>query len=134
MTDLSKQQLQALKENMRAGRDVLRDGLEDALRLEGHANLVENMDRVHDTGDDAVADVLADLNVAHLVAEYDELRDLDAALLRVESGTYGDCIDCGEPIPFERLETMPTALRCVDCQEKFEQEANRGRKDSTPSL
>lgn len=134
MADLSEQQLQTLKENMRAGRDVLRDGLEDALRREGHANLVENMDRVHDSGDAAVADVLADLNVAHLVAEYDELRDLDAALQRIETGTYGDCIDCGDAIPFERLETMPAALRCVNCQEKFEQEANRGRKDSTPSL
>lgn len=134
MATLSKQQQEKLEQGMRAQRETLRDDLDAALRREGHADLAENMDRVHDTGDDALADVRADLNVAHLVAQYDELRDLDAALQRVEAGDYGDCIDCGEPIPYARLQTMPTTLRCVACQEKHERQDNRGRKDSTPSL
>jgi len=48
------------------------------------------------------------------------LRNIDAALRRIDDGTYGLCIDCGEPIDPRRLEFDPTVLRCVDCASKFE--------------
>lgn len=134
MAGLTQQQTDTLEQTLRSRRDALRNELEQSLRREGHSDLAENLDRVHDGGDDALADVRADVNVAHLVAQYDELRDLDGALQRLGSGEFGDCVDCGEAIPFERLQSMPTATRCVACQEKHEQRANRGRTDSTPSL
>lgn len=37
------------------------------------------------------------------------------ALSRVDAGTYGSCIRCGQPIPAARLEVMPTATMCVPC-------------------
>jgi DnaK suppressor protein len=134
MATLTQQQQDTLEQILHSRRDSLRDELEQSLRREGHSDLVENLDRVHDGGDDALADVRADVNVAHLVAQYDELRDLDGALQRLATGDFGDCIDCGEAISFERLQSMPAATRCVACQEKFEQRENRGRTDSTPSL
>ena len=48
------------------------------------------------------------------------LRDIDAALRRIDDGTYGLCIDCEESINPKRLEFDPTVLRCVDCAGKFE--------------
>ena len=48
------------------------------------------------------------------------LRDIDAALRRIDDGTYGLCIDCEESINPKRLEFDPTVLRCVDCASKFE--------------
>lgn len=36
-------------------------------------------------------------------------------LLRVDSPDYGICINCGNPIPFERLRAIPTATRCLSC-------------------
>ncbi|HEX2495065.1 MAG TPA: TraR/DksA family transcriptional regulator, partial [Steroidobacter sp.] len=48
------------------------------------------------------------------------LRRIDDALTRLTSGTYGDCIDCGQPIPIARLKAEPTAARCLSCQEKYE--------------
>jgi RNA polymerase-binding transcription factor DksA len=39
---------------------------------------------------------------------------------RVREGTYGICADCGHPIPRRRLEVLPTATRCVHCQERRE--------------
>lgn len=42
------------------------------------------------------------------------------ALARIDAGTYGICIDCGEVIPDERLEAMPEAARCIKDQAKFE--------------
>lgn len=44
------------------------------------------------------------------------LLDIEAALARVESGTYGRCTSCGEQIPSARLEAMPTATVCMACK------------------
>jgi DnaK suppressor protein len=49
------------------------------------------------------------------------LRNIDAALKRVEDGSYGLCRDCEEPINPKRLEFDPTALRCIDCASNLEQ-------------
>ena len=50
-----------------------------------------------------------------------ELGDIEAALARVQAGTYGTCSDCGVTIPPARLNAYPTAKRCIDCQAKAEQ-------------
>lgn len=44
-----------------------------------------------------------------------ELASIRAALSRIESGDYGRCRRCGEPIAPERLRVLPTALECIDC-------------------
>lgn len=43
------------------------------------------------------------------------LADVEAAMARLEAGTYGTCAACGLPIPAARLEVRPTARTCVDC-------------------
>jgi DnaK suppressor protein len=54
--------------------------------------------------------------VGALVRQAEEhLAEIDAALARVEEGTYGTCAGCGRPIPSERLEVRPTATTCVAC-------------------
>jgi DnaK suppressor protein len=45
-----------------------------------------------------------------------DLAALDAARARVEAGTYGICVECAEPIGFERLRLNPSAPRCAACQ------------------
>jgi DnaK suppressor protein len=50
-----------------------------------------------------------------------ELGAIDAALARIEAGTYGDCTDCGVHISAARLHATPEAPRCIPCQEKVEQ-------------
>ena len=44
-----------------------------------------------------------------------ETRRLRTALQRMETGEFGWCEDCGEPIPTRRLELDPAATRCVNC-------------------
>jgi DnaK suppressor protein len=55
----------------------------------------------------------------HVVALIDQagehLDAIDAALQRLEDGTYGRCESCGQPIAPERLAARPTATRCVAC-------------------
>lgn len=74
----------------------------------------------HDSGDESVADLLTDLDQAELSRDLAELRELEAARLRVAGGTYGKCIDCGAEIGFERLRANPGAARCVACQTRYE--------------
>ena len=48
------------------------------------------------------------------------LSECRAALQRLDDGVYGDCRDCGEPIPLPRLMVQPQADRCAPCQAAFE--------------
>ena len=45
-----------------------------------------------------------------------KVAEIDAALERVEAGTYGQCEACGKPIPPARLEVVPEATLCVSCK------------------
>jgi DnaK suppressor protein len=49
-----------------------------------------------------------------------EMEAIQAALARSDAGTYGICETCGETISAARLAAMPTARRCVACQERLE--------------
>lgn len=62
-----------------------------------------------------------DLELALGEREVAELTAIDAALARVEAGTYGECTDCGVDIAPARLQATPEAPRCIGCQEKYEQ-------------
>ena len=52
--------------------------------------------------------------------ESTELNQVQAAIDRVEAGTYGVCIDCGTDIAAARLQATPEAARCLACQEMTE--------------
>lgn len=75
---------------------------------------------VHDTGDEALADLVGDLDNAEVTRDLAELRELDSARARIADGTYGVCADCGADIPLARLRAQPAALRCIACQERHE--------------
>ena len=49
---------------------------------------------------------------------------VDAALARMDAGTWGTCITCGQPIATARLEALPSAAHCIECQKK----ASTGRR------
>ena len=48
------------------------------------------------------------------------LAAIDSALKRIDEGTYGTCVSCGEQIRYERLEATPWASLCIDCKRKAE--------------
>ena len=93
--------------------------LEDVARArdESYADVAGS---VTDLGDEALADLLSDLDNAEVARDMREIRALDAALARVADGSYGDCADCGGDIGVERLRAYPTAERCIRCQEVHE--------------
>ena len=52
--------------------------------------------------------------------EAGELERLDAALARLDAGTYGVCVVCGHTIGQSRIDGLPCAERCIACQRKWE--------------
>lgn len=68
-------------------------------------------------GEDRLADLNAEPEVAALERDVFELREVEAALGRVHEPDFGLCADCEGDIPFARLLATPSARRCVACQE-----------------
>ena len=79
-------------------------------------------DGVQDIGDEAAnvynKQILLTLNENERI----RLREVDEALDRIASKTYGTCEECGEPIGLKRLEVKPVAKYCVPCKTKLEKE------------
>ncbi len=68
----------------------------------------------------------AELDLALLEMRARQCQEIETALHMLESGTYGQCIDCEEPILPSRLLARPFAVRCRDCQEVFEKANGNG--------
>ena len=73
---------------------------------------------------DSSAQVATERELEFAIGEREtgELAMIDAALARIEAGSYGDCTDCGVSISAARLQASPEAPRCIACQEKLEQQ------------
>jgi DnaK suppressor protein len=101
-------------------RHALREEVREQLQGSGDERVVGLRNRLDETDDWAVADSLAELDLAGLRHTLGELSDVDAALARMSGGTYGRCVDCDDPIVLARLAAYPTAPRCIECQEAYE--------------
>ncbi len=70
-----------------------------------------------DLGDRAVTTTSQEVLFQLSAEERDVLRLIDEALHRIEDGSYGKCVHCGGPIQTARLEAVPWARHCIECQE-----------------
>jgi DnaK suppressor protein len=82
--------------------------LEDDLRL-----LDENVEP--ETTEEGQERTIADMLERFDERERAELAAIERALERIDAGTYGVCLACGEPIPLARQRALPTAVTCVPC-------------------
>lgn len=73
----------------------------------------------HDSADAGSSLSEADRTEAVLHSARGQRDEVLTALARLDSGTYGRCVDCGHEIPEGRLEARPDAARCVNCQAKY---------------
>lgn len=79
--------------------------------------------QVQDPGDQALTATMESLRMSLQDAEVEELRGITRALERIKEGEYGICSDCGNPISEKRLNSFPGTMRCLACQEKFEEKS-----------
>ncbi len=84
---------------------------------------------VSDDGDFADVAFRDAMQAAKLNRHQSQLKDIEEALRKIEEGTYGICDECEGDIPLGRLNAMPFALRCVDCQEKHEMMSSSEREE-----
>lgn len=117
---LDQQQTFNFKSRLRERANQLRVEVQQALARSSEESHVKIAERARDNEDDSFAALIVDSNLAEVDRDVGELRLIDAALQRLNAGTYGNCVDCSQPIPVARLEAEPTAARCVQCQELYE--------------
>jgi DnaK suppressor protein len=89
--------------------------LENEARESGGAEVEDSIDMV--TSAEAKAG-----SFAVSTRERETLQEIDDALLRLDKGTYGKCVDCGRPIEAARLEAVPWTRYCLADQEKHDRE------------
>jgi len=104
---------------------IVRDDIRRELVKCDQEHYASLADRVADPGEKSVADLLSDVDLAEITRDVEEIREIEAALLRIAQGTFGRCIQCGEEIAGERLNAMPSAGRCRSCQEAVERRSDR---------
>ena len=114
MAKPARQILEALEARERSLRDKIaerRDALEEAARP---------ADPAGDVADKAFERTRAEVEHDLIEMSLHELAEIAALRERLANGTYGECIECGEPIAPARLEAYPTARRCAECQSRHE--------------
>ena len=114
--------LEQIKKRLEAKRAELQENIEGL--TEAHprpVGAIEASEGPQDFEEIAVDFLETQQEQSLLVNEQALLTEVERALERIEQGTYGKCVDCGQPIPERRLEAIPWAARDVKCEEKLEQ-------------
>jgi RNA polymerase-binding transcription factor DksA len=99
--DARRTQLEARLKELRTRLDRIEDELEEPVSDQFNEQATEREDD----------EVLEDLGAAGLR----EIRMIEAALQRIDAGTYGVCANCGVPIEPERLNAVPATPLCAVC-------------------
>jgi DnaK suppressor protein len=114
--------LEQIKQRLEAKRAELRENIESL--TEAHpqpVDAVEASEGPQDFEEIAVDFLETQQEQSLLVNQQALLSEVEQALERIEKGTYGKCVNCGQPIPEKRLEAIPWAARDVKCEEQLEQ-------------
>jgi len=88
---------------------------------------------VHDRKEQAERSEVGALDEAIDRLEREELRNVQAALRRMQAGVYGLCIDCDQPILLSRLLAQPEGVRCTSCQVQNEAKRSKRRQAANKS-
>ncbi len=89
------------------------------------------LESARDVGDQALMDLERELGISLMEMRNRRRQSIDEALTRLRDGTYGMCAECGVEISEKRLQAVPFAKLCVECQsraellEKIEREEDR---------
>jgi DnaK suppressor protein len=89
------------------------------------------LESARDVGDQALMDLERELGISLMEMRNRRRQAIDEALMRLHEGTYGICAECGVEISEKRLQAVPFAKLCVECQsraellEKIEREEDR---------
>ena len=106
----------------------LEASLSSHIRREMDAGREQLIDTAADAGDESVADESESEDFTQAESDSTVLQQVQAALRRIESGTYGQCLIDGGPIDPKRLDAVPWAPYCVRHQTLLETVRNRSER------
>jgi len=110
---MNKRQRERYRKQLLAKRESLLQLVKAARTSETEGN-----DKVApDLGDRALSTVIRDLSYQLTAGQRDIVRRVDDALDRMEAGTYGICVSCEKKVQLDRLDAVPWARHCIECQE-----------------
>ncbi len=119
MPRLTTQHISTLQDLLEQRETMLREDVRAAKEADA-----ERPSAVSPQVDDEVAGgqehLMRGIQHVELLRDQEELQDIQNARDRMAAGSYGECIDCGKDIPFQRLQVQPAAARCLNCQEAYE--------------
>lgn len=115
---MSKTQLNSFRRILEAKRKELHAGGSDREEILIH-NEAEEFDRLQQQLNREVA-------IRNLDRESKLLKEVRAALARMDDNSFGICLRCEEDIPEKRLKAVPWAAYCISCQERIDQQRAAG--------
>ncbi|MBI1921810.1 MAG: TraR/DksA family transcriptional regulator [Geobacter sp.] len=120
MAEHDKKRLERLKEQLVERKRKLWTELREEIFARTGEGLHTQFEIPQDVGDMGLLDLLQDagLNVADIRRQ--ELTQMEEAERKLNEGTYGICDGCGSDIDEKRMELMPYAVYCVECQARRE--------------
>ena len=104
---------------LKAMLEARRDEIQSKLRSR-REELPAEVAEVKDPEEQSVHDFVQDVELALMEMKSETLAKIDEAMIRLEEGTYGTCADCGQEIAEARLQAVPFAALCRDCQQREE--------------
>jgi len=114
-----KSSLKSRNETYRKTLDSKVDEIRRSMSAQKAAQVILREEHPHDEGDLSQQSYEEWLFLNRNTLDAKLLRELQDALLRIDQGTYGVCLECSEPISAKRLDAVPWAKYCVSCQERL---------------
>ena len=113
----SKKQKEELKQILLERKAIIQSNIEDSIDNISKLNNCDCNDELD------FAEASSDSFTSGIIVnqQKQELKEIDEALKSIETGTYGICEMCDEPISISRLKAKPFAKFCTDCREIHEQ-------------
>ena len=109
--------LKPVQEKLQAERESLQHQVSE---IEARYYGEENVDVVADEGEPETITTDRERDLSLLENARDLLDQVDAALRKIDDGTYGTCASCGKSIEAARLKALPHASLCISCKRKEE--------------
>jgi DnaK suppressor protein len=120
---------EALQEALEARRRELQGDLDVKLReVRSHSVYGGETNGGLDTAENSNAELQQEIDVSLIEMRSEALRRITDTLTRLANGVYGYCAECGGEISEKRLEALPFAVRCRDCEVVYESTKRRSRR------
>jgi len=118
-----------LQESLEARRRELQRDLDVKLRdVRGQSVYSGETSGGLDTAEHSNAELQQEIDVSLIEMRSEALRRVTDALTRLANGVYGYCAECGDEISEKRLEALPFAARCRECEIVYERTERRSRR------